>query len=333
MKASTNSTQLCKVYSDYFPIGTAVNSRTIHSHKQLIIQQYNSITAENEMKPESFFSAEREYQFEVADEIVDFAMEHHMKVRGHTLVWHNQTPNWFFEDQSGEALGASKLQNRMANHIQKVVDHFKGKVYCWDVVNEAVSDNENEHLRPSKWLTQLGPDFIADAFRFAHQADPQALLFYNDYNEVQAVKRDKIYRLVEGLLQQQVPIHGIGMQGHWNIQNPTVDEMRDAIELYASLGVQVQITELDVSIYPWDDKRTESKELDDEVNRQLETRYQEVFQLLREYSKVISSVTFWGPADDATWLDHFPVRNRKNYPMLFDVNHQPKPAFWKTVQF
>lgn len=168
---------------------------------------------------------------------------------------------------------------------------------------------------------------IAKAFEYAHEADPNALLFYNDYNESQPQKRDKIYTLVKSLLEQGVPIHGIGLQAHWNLFDPALDDVRAAIEKYASLGLQLQLTELDISVFRFDDRRTDLAAPEPGMLERQAERYEAVFRLLREYRGVISAVTFWGAADDYTWLDDFPVRGRKNWPFLFDARHRPKPAY------
>lgn len=289
------------------------------------------MTAENEMKFESVHPSEDTYTFEAADQIVSYAREHRMKLRGHTLVWHNQTTDWLFEDNRGGLCSKELLYSRLQSHIDTVVKRYKNDIYAWDVVNEAISDHEDEWLRPSKWLTIAGAEFIAKAFEFAHAADPDALLFYNDYNESNPVKRDKIYKLVRTLLDQGAPIHGVGLQAHWNLYDPSLNEIREAIEKYASLGVQLQLTELDVSMFKFDDRRTDLLAPTEEMLELQAQRYESIFGLLREYKDVISSVTFWGAADDYTWLDDFPVRGRKNWPFLFDEQHQPKLAYYSVM--
>ncbi|TYP76827.1 endo-1,4-beta-xylanase [Paenibacillus methanolicus] len=322
---------LAEAFKDDFLIGAAVNSRTIVSQRDLLLQHYNSLTAENEMKFESLHPAEETYTFEAADEIAAFARQNGKQLRGHTLVWHNQTPDWVFDDGHGGSADRNTVLARMKAHIDTVVGRYKGTVYCWDVVNEAVTDSGEEWLRPSKWLHTVGEDFIAQAFRFAHEADPDAQLFYNDYNECNPGKREKIYRLVKSLQEQGAPIHGIGLQGHWNLIDPSLDEIRAAIERYASLGVKLQITEMDVSMFAFDDQRTDLTAPTDEMLRLQEQRYGQFFRLFRDYKDVLTGVTFWGAADDYTWLDYFPVRGRKNWPLLFDTNQQPKGAYREVV--
>ncbi|UQZ37429.1 1,4-beta-xylanase [Paenibacillus sp. PK3_47] len=315
------------VFAEDFKIGAAVNPRTIITQESLLAYHFNSITAENEMKFESLHPEEDVYRFGQADELAAFARKHSLAMRGHTLVWHNQTGSWLFEEKSGRPAGKELLLARLKSHIDTVVGRYKEDIYAWDVVNEAIADEGSELLRPSKWLETAGPDFIAKAFEFAHEADPNALLFYNDYNESNPHKRDKIYTLLKSLLDQGVPVHGVGLQAHWNLYDPALDDVRAAIEKYASLGLQLQLTELDMSLFRFDDRRTDLKSPPADLLELQAERYEVLFRLLKEYREVISSVTFWGAADDYTWLDDFPVRGRKNWPFLFDEQHAPKPAF------
>jgi endo-1,4-beta-xylanase len=324
---------LQKVYEDMFDIGAAVNLRTINTQKSLLTKHFNSITAENDMKFEGLQPEEGSFHFEKADILAAFAREHGLKMRGHTLVWHNQTPAWVFQNSAGEQITRDQLLLRMKEHITTVMQRYKGQIYCWDVVNEAVTDEGPELYRKTNWLDIIGEDYIEKAFEFAHAADPNALLFYNDYNESNPEKREKIYQLVKSLVDKQVPIHGVGLQAHWNLTNPSLDEIRAAIERYASLGLKLQLTELDVSVFSFEDKRTDLSEPTSEMDELQSQRYQQLFELLREYRDVITAVTFWGAADDYTWLNDFPVRGRKNWPFLFDENHQPKKAFWKVIAF
>ncbi|MFB3159758.1 endo-1,4-beta-xylanase [Neobacillus sp. 179-J 1A1 HS] len=319
---------LSKVYEEYFNIGAAVNLTTIKSQEGLLRKHFNSITAENDMKFIEIQPAEGKFTFEKADQLAAFAKEHGMKMRGHTLVWHNQTPEWVFQNADRETL----LQ-RMKNHITTVMQRYKGTIFCWDVVNEAVTDEGPELLRSTKWLEIIGEDYIEKAFEFAHEADPDALLFYNDYNESNPEKREKIFKLVKSLVDKGVPIHGVGLQAHWNLVNPSLEDIRTAIERYVSLGLKLHLTELDVSVFNFEDKRTDLTEPTHEMLELQAERYHQVFQMLRQYQSHITSVTFWGAADDYTWLSDFPVRGRKNWPFLFDENHQPKESFWKVVHY
>ncbi|GAF66596.1 endo-1,4-beta-xylanase [Bacillus sp. TS-2] len=326
------STELKSLFKDDFLIGAAVTPKTIDSQKELIVQHFNSITAENEMKFERVHPLENQYSFEEADKLIEFANNHKLQMRGHTLVWHNQTPPWMFEQSDGSELEREALLSRMKAHIDTVLNRYYGKIYAWDVVNEAISDSDGQFLRDSKWRDIIGDDFIEKAFTYARAADPNALLFYNDYNEFVPEKRDKIYQLIKSMIDKGVPIDGIGLQGHWNLEYPSIDLMKQGIEKYASLGLQLHITELDVSMFLHEDKRTDLKAPTKEMLELQAIRYKEIFSLLKEYRKHITSVTFWGVADDYTWLDNFPVRGRKNWPFLFDQFHKPKQSYHELLK-
>lgn len=327
---SENVSSLYQYFEKDFKIGAAINQHTMYSSEDLIKKHFNSLTAENEMKFESLHPNENEYTFEISDKMVAFAEKHKKAMRGHTLVWHNQTSDWLFEHNDRLVDGATLL-NRMKDHIDTVVGRYKGKIYSWDVVNEVIADEENQFYRDSKWYRVLGESFIEKAFEFAHLADPDAILLYNDYNESNPTKRDKIYQLVKQLKEKGVPIHGVGMQAHWNIYDPSLDNIRQAIEKYASLGVEIQITEMDVSMFAFDDKRTDLTEPTEAMNELQAERYAQFFEVFKEYKEHIHAITFWGVADDYTWLHDFPVKGRKNWPFLFDQNQQPKDVLKKII--
>lgn len=324
---------LCNAYKDHFPVGAAVSSRFIETHRELLLKHFNSLTACNEMKFSSVHPVEATYRFTLSDSIADFATAHGMRLRGHCLVWHHQTPDWVFQDQDGSPVSKDLLLDRMKDHIDTVVSRYRGRVYCWDVVNEAIDDKGQDYLRPSKWLQIIGPDYISRAFEYAHAADPDALLFYNDYNEIAPHKRAKIIQLVKELQAKGVPIHGIGLQGHWSIHSPSVEDVRYALDDYASLGLTLQITELDMSVYAFDDRRTDLREPTAEMLQAQAERYERLFELFRQYKDVISGVTFWGVSDDTSWLHDFPVRGRRNWPLLFDWEQRPKECFYRVVSF
>ena len=321
-------------YRDYFLIGVAVAPSSLSgSQSALILKHFGSLTAENVMKPALIHPAENRYFWDNADKIVNYAQANGLKMRGHTLLWHKQTPSWLFKDAAGNTVTKEVLLARLKDHITQVVSRYKGKVYAWDVVNEALDDDDTNFYRETDWYKICGEEYIAKAFQWAHEADPAALLFYNDYNTEFPGKRDKVYRLVKQLLDAGVPINGIGLQGHWNIINPSEKELRDAIDKYASLGLKLQITELDVSVYssgqtdPADNAFTAERE-----KKQLE-KYKMVFKVFRDYKDVITGITFWNVSDKSSWLDNFPIRGRKNYPLLFDQNLKPKKAYWEVVKF
>lgn len=326
-------------YRDYFAIGVAVSPRALTTDEAgLIKKHFNSLTAENAMKSQPIQPRENEFFWKDADSIAAFAQRNNMKMRGHTLVWHNQAPKWFFED-NGKPVGKEKLLERLRTHIHTVVGRYKGKVYAWDVVNEAISDNPNEFLRNSKWLEICGEEYIAKAFQYAHEADPHALLFYNDYNEIDPSKRRKIIRLVEELRTKNVPIHGVGLQGHWALNEPSRQQLDETLNDFSKLGLNIQITELDISVYPKEHSARErtagdaQTELTPEKEKEQAEVYKMCFGLFRKYKSSITSVTFWNISDRHSWLDNFPVRGRKDYPLLFDKNLKPKAAFREVVSF
>jgi endo-1,4-beta-xylanase len=330
---------LKSAYKDYFPIGVAVAPRNLTGPEaELIIKQFSSVTPENAMKMGPIHPEENRYFWQDADAIVDFAQKNGLKVRGHTLCWHNQTPRWFFTDASGNQVSREVLLARLKQHITDVMSRYKGKIYAWDVVNEAVPDGGESIYRPSKFYEIIGEDYIEKAFEYAHAVDPEAKLFYNDYNTENAAKRDKIFQIVKKLKDKKVPIHGVGLQGHWSIDEPTSQELEASIEKFASLGLDVQVTELDLSVYPKEHERRAKKETDDgilteDMVKKQTAQYKMLFDTFRKHKGTLTGVTFWNVSDRSSWLDNFPVPGRKDYPLLFDQNYQPKEAFWQVVKF
>jgi endo-1,4-beta-xylanase len=350
---TTPTPGLAMKYGDYFPIGAAVDSQSYMTHASVLKAHFNSVTAENEMKWASLEANEGSFSYGTADAIVSFATTNNMKVRGHTLVWHSQNPSWVFSNGSGGMASKDVLLARMKNHITKVMQHFAGKVYAWDVVNEAIMEDGSYRDgtladdKKSLWYQIIGESYIAEAFKAAHAADPKAKLFYNDYYDYIPTKQQAIYNMIKGLLDQGIQVDGIGMQCHLNIQPSTdstnqayyqdVKHLEDAIKLYSSLGVAVQVTELDMSLYIpgktyTSDQFYTTATFTDALKLQQADRYAQFFQLFRDYHSVITGVTFWGIADDNTWLSEF-SSGRKDFPLLFDTNHNPKPAFWAVVDF
>ncbi|ADL68522.1 Cellulose 1,4-beta-cellobiosidase [Thermoanaerobacterium thermosaccharolyticum DSM 571] len=316
---------LYSVFKDYFPIGVAVDPSRLNDtdpHAQLTAKHFNMLVAENAMKPESLQPTEGNFTFDNADKIVNYAIAHNMKMRGHTLLWHNQVPDWFFQDPNDPTKPASRdlLLQRLKTHIATVLDHFKTKygaqnpIIGWDVVNEVLDDNGN--LRNSKWLQIIGPDYIEKAFEYAHEADPSMKLFINDYNiENNGVKTQAMYDLVKKLKSEGVPINGIGMQMHINI-NSNIDNIKASIEKLASLGVEIQVTELDMNM---------NGNISNEALLKQARLYKQLFDLFKAEKPYITAVVFWGVSDDVTWL------SKPNAPLLFDSKLQAKPAFWAIV--
>jgi endo-1,4-beta-xylanase len=350
-------------FKGYFPIGVAVNTAALHgADSALIVREFNSVTPENDMKMGPIHPSENVYNWKNADAIVDFAVAHHIKIRGHNLCWHNQEAAWMFIGPDGKPASKELLLQRLKDHIFTVVKHYKGKIYAWDVVNEAVDDSNDstQVYRKSNWYNTFGgPEFIAAAFRFAHEADPDAKLFYNDYNSEHPVKREKIYKLLKNLVDNHVPIDGVGMQAHWKLNDPSPEELRKALNEVTSLGLKVQFTELDITIRTPQPRPTPGTQpvvaatptpdpgYTPEVEAKQIAQYKMAFDIFREYKKSITGVTFWNVSDRYSWLDarggglaggaaaaaNVPRVVRKAYPLLFDESRQRKKAYWAVVDF
>ena len=340
---------LKQVFQPHFLIGAALGGNQIDGEDpqalDLTSEQFNSITPENSMKFGPIHPQPDTYRFETADRFVEFGQANDMFIVGHTLVWHSQTSRWVFRDKKGDEVNRETLLARMHDHITTVVGRYKGRVQGWDVVNEAL--NEDGSLRKTPWLNSIGENYLENAFEFAHAADPQAELYYNDYNLYKPEKRDGAVRLVKRLLDKGVQVDAIGMQGHWGLDYPTIEEAEASILAFAELGVQVMITELDISVLPDPEQwrgadismNVEAQQainpytegLPDSVQQQLADRYAELFQLFLKHSDKISRVTFWGTHDGHSWKNNWPVRRRLDYPLLFDRDYQPKPAFFAVL--
>ena len=338
------------VFSDDFLIGTCMNTPQINGTdpkaKPFIAANFNSVTAENAMKWEKIHPMPDKYDFAVADSIVKFALANKMFVVGHVLVWHSQTPDWVFQDSLGNPLTRDALISRMKEHISTVVGHFKGRVKGWDVVNEAV--DEDGSLRKSKWLEIIGEDYIQLAFEFANAADPGAELYYNDYNNELPAKREGILPIIKDLKQKGVKIDGMGIQGHWHLDSPDLNVIDESISKYASLGLKVMITEMEVNVLPTPpevygaDVSQQARYLEtlnpypaglpDSVSNQLAQRYADLFGVLVKHKDAVTRVTFWGVHDGYSWKNDWPIKGRTNYPLLFDRNYKPKPAFYSVIK-
>ncbi|WP_221391065.1 endo-1,4-beta-xylanase [Dyadobacter sp. NIV53] len=326
-------------FRNYFPIGVAVAPKNLKgAEAELIRHEFNSITAENAMKMGPIHPKEDRYNWRDADSIVAFAVKNKLLVRGHNLCWHSQAPSWLFVDNNGKTVSKEILLQRLKDHIYTVVKRYKGKIYAWDVVNEAISDNQDEYLRNSEWYKICGEDFIAKAFQYAHEADPEAILYYNDYNEISPVKREKMYKLLKGLKDAGVPVHGVGLQGHWAVNEPTKEQLDSTLRKFAGLGLKIQITELDISVYPKEHNARAKKPEDTDTSftpekesKQAEV-YKNCFEVFYKYRQDITGITFWNISDKDSWLDNFPVKGRKDYPLLFDQNLKPKKVYQQVIK-
>ena len=308
---------------------------------RLAAEQFDAISPENALKWESVHPRPGVYDFAAADRYVAFGEQHHMFVVGHTLVWHNQTPRWVFQDADGRPVSRDTLIARMRDHIETVVGRYRGRVNGWDVVNEALDDDGS--MRRTAWDTIIGDDFVAMAFRFAHQADPQAQLYYNDYSEENAAKRQGVVALIHRLQAEGIPVAGVGIQGHYGLDYPALDQLDSTITAFAALGVKVMITELDVDVLPRAVRQTGADValsaaarpdlnpwpagLPDSMQDVLARRYADLFGVFLAHAGTVSRVTFWGVTDAQSWKNNWPVRGRTNYPLLFDRHNQPKRAF------
>jgi endo-1,4-beta-xylanase len=325
-----------------FDIGVGVHDRIPEraGDHRLLLAQFGSVTPENCMKPAQVQSAEGKWDFARADAFVDFAHANGLKVVGHCLVWakDDRTPPWFYRDGEKSA-DRALLLDRMRRHVESLVGRYRGRVATWDVVDEALDDG-NDDLRVSGWSKACDEEFIAKAFEYAHAADPQAVLVYNDYNNELPGKRQKQIRLVRSLLEKKVPVHAVGLQGHYEIDRVPFKDIEDTLVSMRGLGVKVVVSELDIDVIPrgrwWAEGgkyRAELSRLDpyrqgcppDVLKRQAE-QYAQLFRLFRKHSDTIARVSFWDLHDGQSWLNDFPWK-RVNHPLLFDRESKPKPAF------
>lgn len=342
---------LASAYADYFPIGAAFNQSNIEMYQGDLVKEFSSLTCENEMKWLNVHPSDTSYTYEAADKMVAYAKSNNLKMRGHCLVWHEAIPSDLFLAKDGSTISKADLLAKMKDHIDNVVSHFGDAVYCWDVANEVVDDSTDAMLqdgsnvyRNSPWYTICGPEFVLDAFLYAREkldalGLSQVKLFYNDYGLALPTKREKALAMIDYLQANHCPIDGIGMQSHYHIGSFSLSEFEKSIEAYAAKGLQVQITEFDVDVY--DETLATSKNaaywyqdaLPADVEAIQTAIYRRAFQVLRQHKDSVTGVTFWGVADDSTWLDKSPVEGRKNYPYVFGVDHAPKTSYYAIRDF
>lgn len=336
-------------YEDSFSIGAAVEPNQLEGKSgQVLKRHYNSIVAENVMKPISIQPEEGKFNFKEADKIVKFAKKNDMDVRFHTLVWHSQVPDWFFIDQKGNKMteetnpkqrekNKKLLLQRLEKHIKTIVKRYKNDVDSWDVVNEVIDEyaSNEQKLRESPWYQITGTDYIKVAFKTAKKyAKKDAKLYINDYNTEVEPKKTHLYNLVVELLEQKVPIDGVGHQAHIQLGWPSIAETEESINRFASLGLDNQITELDVSLYGWPPRPAypSYEDIPEEEFQRQAARYNELFEMYERLGDKISNVTFWGIADNHTWLDDRAEEYNngvgKDAPFVFDPNYNVKPAYW-----
>ncbi len=329
-------------YKDYFTIGVALNQRNVSddAQKALVIKQFNSVTAENDWKPGEIHPKEGVWNFERADKIADFCRQNGIKMRGHCLCWHSQFADWMFTDKKGKPVTKEVFYQRLREHIHTVVNRYKDVVYAWDVVNEAMADDnqfgprfgfgrpgqEPSPYRQSRHFQLCGDEFIAKAFQFAREADPNTLLFYNDYSCVDEGKRERIYNMVKKMKDAGVPIDGIGMQGHYNIYFPSEEQLEKAIVRFKEIVKHINITELDLRMNNESGgqlmfSRGEAKPMPEYMGTLQTDQYARLFKVFRKHADVIDNVTFWNLGDKDSWL------GVNNHPLPFDENYRPKACF------
>jgi len=337
-------------FKGMFRIGAAVNQRQTEEKDPraagIIGAQFNTISPENVMKWSEIHPRVDGYNFVPADEYVAFGEKYKMFIIGHNLVWHSQVPAWVFKDAQGAPLTRDALLARMKDHIMTVVGRYKGRIGGWDVVNEAL--NEDGTLRKSQWLNIIGDDYLVKAFQFAHEADPNVELYYNDYNIESEAKRKGAVELIKKLQAAGVKVAAMGSQGHDNMTFPTIQQQVDTIEAFAALGIKVSISEFDVDVLPPTGRGVTAdvsataaggtgsnpyvNGLPDEMQKALAKRYADLFAVFVKHRNSISRITFWGVTDGDSWKNDFPTRGRTNYPLLFDRDGKPKPAFDAVIQ-
>jgi endo-1,4-beta-xylanase len=330
-----NKLSLAEKYWDYFKIGAAVNVNDFSGIQgELLKTHFNSITAENAMKFGEIHPEEDRYDFEKADAMKTFAKSNNILMRGHTFVWHNQTSNWVFTDKNGREASRELVLERLTQHVKIICDRYKDIVYAWDVVNEAIEDKSGQQYRETAWRRILGADYIQTVFEIVKAQDRKAALVYNDYNNEHPEKLEKTCHMLEILLKNGTPVDSVGIQAHWNIRDISlIDNLKRAIERYAALGLKIQVTEMDVSMFDFNDRRNDLKLPTDEMLELQAQVYDDIFSVFRQYKEHVTSVTFWGISDAYTWKDNFPVFGRKDWPLLFNVSGAKKAAFDRVVDF
>ncbi len=351
-KESISNLTLKEAYQEAFKVGNVLNEDMVSGidtvSQKIITNHFNVITPENIMKAEVVNPEPGVYNFKPADDFVAFGKKNGLFIVGHTLIWHNQTPTWFFKNEAGETLGREAHIERMRSHIEAVAGRYAGKVNAWDVVNEVI-DNDGSY-RPTLWVNGVGngDDLVKYAFKFASEYAPNTELYYNDFNAWRPEKRDGIMRLVRLLQKEGIRIDGVGIQGHWGLNYPKNEYIETAIDSFASLGVKVMITELDVDVLPltkegqiigtgllhpqYDLEEFKTfldpypNELPEIQQKQLADRYAELFEIFYRKRNKIDRVSIWGVHDGMSWKNDYPIENRTNYPLLFNRAKKPKTA-------
>ncbi len=343
-------TTLRKAFKNHYLIGAAINAQQINGRdslaKPLIVNEFSSISPENDLKWSEIHPQPNEYKFETADNFVALGEKNKQFIIGHTLVWHSQVPGWVFVDDNKALVSKDVLYQRMKEHIDKVAGRYKGRIGGWDVVNEALNDDGT--MRNSFYYQIAGDEFILKAFEYAQAADPKSELYYNDYNMFKPEKVEGAVRIVRMLKEKGLRIDAVGMQGHWHMDSPTIEEIEKSILTLSKEGVKVVITELDISVLPNPQRNASSNITDvaqssvdvnpytnglpDSVQVALANRYKAIFELFNKHKDKIGRVTFWGVQDGNSWKNDFPARGRTDYPLIFDRAHKPKKAYYSILE-
>lgn len=345
---------LQEAYADAFKMGCAVNTSIVNGRdslsKAIVCQQFNAISPENDLKPEVLHPSPDRWNWRNADQYVEFGQKNNMWMLGHTLIWHNQTPSFFFNHADGTPKDHDEMVETLRSYIETVTKHFHGKINAWDVVNEIIGDDGN--YRSTVWTNAFngdGDEIVKLAFKYASEYTPGTELYYNDFNVWRPAKRDGIARLVRMLQAEGIRIDGVGIQAHWGLNYPDNSYIEAAIDTFAALGVKVMITEFEVDVLPiskegqvigksLNDPLYQLEEfekfldpykegLPDDVQAQLTDRYREIMQIFYDKRDVIDRVTLWGLHDGMSWKNGSPIPNRTNYPALWDRQKQTKPAY------
>jgi endo-1,4-beta-xylanase len=337
-KTTSGSPTLKEAFKNDFLIGTALNAQQIEEKvpnaAALVPKQFTAITPENIMKSEVIHPQWDVYNFDHADKLVAYGKKYNLKVNGHTLIWHSQLPAYMRTMKD-----ADSVKQFFTNHINTVAGRYNGKIFSWDVVNEALE--EDGSMRKSIFLEKIGPDFVTEAFRLAQKAAPNTELYYNDYNNEQPKKRAGCLALIKKIQAAGVRIDGVGIQGHWHLGRVPLKDIEESILAYYALGLTVMITELDIEMLPRNFQGAEVSQrmasnpslnpyangIPDSLLQQQAKDYENLFKLFLKHKDKISRVTFWGVNDGQSWLNGWPIAGRTNYPLLFDRNFKPKPAF------
>jgi len=352
MASTPDRTTLKDAFKNDFLIGAAISADQILGREPkataLVERHCGSITPENVLKWEEVHPEPDRYDFEVPDRYVAYGEQHGMYIIGHTLVWHYQTPDWVFKDASGRPLSRQALLERMRDHIFTVMGRYRGRIHAWDVVNEAVMADGS--FRKSKWLEIIGEDYVLKAFEFAREADPKAELYYNEYDFEYRPKCEAVVRLIKDLRAKGARLDGLGIQGHWFLDFPRIDELEAYVLALAELKLKLMITELDLGVVPFChldapivdiasfDAETRKKlnpypdGLPEAIQEEQARRYHDLFSLFRKHRDKFSRVTFWGVHDGQSWRSYLPIKGRTEYPLLFDRRCQPKPALGAIIE-